>query len=325
MKDVARVTGGDPSARPERIALSIALVPLLAGYLVIDAAVVEDVHFLLLRTAGGLRWNGSKPAGLSLTEPMNLALRRLELRGATITLDDRSVGPAVRWQLRGVEATAVVEALDSPVRLELVGEVTTGGRIVAGGNFTVGGDIDVELAFESFAIAAAKPYFESNSKVQGVLAGSIRARGNSANPKLELDATLRDARLQLGDIALRGIVKVDVSVDDAWGAPHGRIELDATRAELAYAQFFTKPAGTAATVVGIITADSDGSPVIEAWKFVMEDLDGHVRLRFRDRIPLAMAGTPAWKVPDSARSGGRSRESGRPARAPKGRLQSLGE
>jgi hypothetical protein len=254
----------------------------------------------------------------------NIVLRSLLLRNATVTLDDRSVRPPVQWQLRDVEASAVAEILDTAVHLELAGEIATGGLVAASGDFTLGGEIDVELQFESLAIANARPYFASRSKVRGMLTGSVRASGNSADPKFELDATLRDAHLQLGDISLRGVVEVDGTIDDAWSAPHGRIELDATQAELSYAQFFTKPRGTPATVVGIISSNSDGSPAIEAWKFTMEDLDGQVRNPSRDRVPLAAVGVPTRKTPDSARHRSPSSGSEEPARAISARLLALG-
>ncbi len=125
-----------------------------------------------------------------------------------------------------------------------------------------------------------------------------------------MDATLRDARLQLGDIALRGSLDIDATIDDAWSAPHGRVALDATLAELAYAEFFTKPPGTAATVVGLITTSRDGSPAIETWEFVMEDLDGHVRIRFGDRFQFAIGAIPTRADCHSPGGGGHARESG---------------
>ncbi len=276
MKDVVPVAGADSSARPQRIELRIALPPLLVGMVVIDAALVDDAHFFGVRNAGGFRWDGSYAGRGHPADTTNISLRSLLLRNATVTLDDRSVRPPVQWQLRGVEASAVAEILDRAVRLELAGEIATGGRVAASGDFTLGGEIDVELQFESLAIDNAGPYFASRSKIRGMLTGSVRGSGNSADPKFELDATLRDAHLQLGDISLRGVLEVDGTIDDAWSAPHGRIELDATQAEVSYAQFFTKPRGTPATVVGIIRSNSDGSPAIEAWKFTMEDLEGQV-------------------------------------------------
>ncbi len=323
MIDVAPVAASDRSARPERIELTLALPPLLAGVVVIDLAVVEDARLSLVRTPGGVQWAGSSSAQRGSADPMPIALRRLELRNTTIALEDRSVSPSVRWQLENVEATAIAEALDSPVRLEFAGDVVSGGRVTAEGDFNLGGDIDVGLEFESLAIAAAGPYFESNSSLQGALTGSIRVRGTTATPRLELDATLRDARLRLGDIKLRGDLEVEAIVDDAWAAPRGKIELDATQAELSYAQFFTKPPGTAASVVGIIRADKDGAAAIEAWKFVMEDLDGQVRVRFGDRFPLAMGATPAGERPDAARGRGRTGEPETPAGVPKARLRAL--
>ncbi len=304
MKNATLGAGDEPSGQAERIELTIALSPLLVGIVMIDAAVVEGARLRLVRTTSGVRLDGEPPARFHPAAQTNVALRRLALRSATITLDDRSVGPAVRWQLQDVEATAVAEALDSGVRLELAGEVATGGQIVASGNVGLGGELDFELEFESLAIAAARPYFESNSKVRGVLTGSIRARGTGANPELVMNATLRDAHLQLGDISLRGALEVDATIDDVWGAPHGEVAIDATRAELAYAEFFTKPPGTAATVVGLITSNRAGGLAIEAWKFVMEDLDGQVRIRFGDRIQLAMGEIPARGDSNAARGDG---------------------
>jgi hypothetical protein len=324
MTDTTPAAGGDPSARPQRIELSIALPPLLAGVVLIDAAVVEDAQLVLLRTASGFQWDGSNFAHRDPSHPMKIALRHLALRNTAIAIDDRSVRPSVRWQLRDVEATVVAESLDSPVRLALTGEVASGGRIVAGGSFSLAGDVDLQLEFAALAIAVARPYFESNSEVSGALTGSIRVRGSMENPTLELDATLRDARLQLGDISLRGILEVDARVDDARSAPRGKIELDATRAEVSYAQFFTKPPGTAATVVGIVSADRDGSPAIKAWKFSMKDLDGHVRIRFADRLRLAIAAIPAGKRARPARRGGPASESAWPDEVPPRRLQALG-
>jgi uncharacterized protein involved in outer membrane biogenesis len=297
MKDATLGAAGEPWARAERIELSIAWSPLLVGIALVDEAVVEGARLLLVRTAGGVQLDRSNAERLRSAPQMNWVLRRLELRSATIALDDRSVGPPVRWQLREIEATAVAEALDLPVRLKLAGEVATGGQIVASGSFSLAGDVDFELKFESVAIAAARPYFESDAEVSGALTGSIWARGSSANWKLEMDATIRDARLQLGDIALRGLLDVDATIDNAGSAPHGRVALDATSAELAYGEFFTKPPGTAASVVGLITTNSDGITAIERWQFVMEDLDGHVRAHFGDRVQFAIDAIPPRRTP----------------------------
>ena len=99
------------------------------------------------------------------------------------------------------------------------------------------------------------------------------ATGTVASPTVEVDATFRKARFQLGEIALFGVLQVAASIDDAWKAPRGRIDLDATQAELSYAKFFTKPVGTAASVTGNLSRNPDGSFSIDAWKFVMKDLD----------------------------------------------------
>ncbi len=57
----------------------------------------------------------------------------------------------------------------------------------------------------------------------------------------------------------------------------GRVEIDATAAELRYAQFFTKPPETPARVTGRLVERADGSLEIDAWEFAMQDLDAQIQ------------------------------------------------
>jgi len=146
------------------------------------------------------------------------------------------------------------------------------------------------MELDSVSIATASPYFAADAAVAGWLTGSIRVIGQTDQPAIALTATLREADLQLGNIALRGTLEVDATVRDVLAAPNGRVELDATEAELGYAEFFTKPPGTPARVVGRVTAGAGGALSIDAWEFVMKDLDGHVRAGAGDQSRLASRG-----------------------------------
>jgi uncharacterized protein involved in outer membrane biogenesis len=294
-----------PLARAERIKLTPALASLLAGVLLIDSATVEGATIRLVRNrsqiafadAGSVETN--EAVAINRDARPDLALRGVSLSGAVITLEDRTVDPALVWMLRGVDASAFAEAVGSPIRIDLAGEIAPAGRLAGDGVVALDGELELEFEFESVAIATARPYFAADGDVGGLLTGSIRVSGNIESPAIELTATLREANLQLGEIALRGNLEVDASIRNVLDAPKGLVELDATEAELGYAGFFTKAPGTPARVVGKVTTGGGGSLAIDVWEFVMRDLDGQVRVGADNRFPLAHRrpelGVGLWK------------------------------
>jgi len=296
---------GDPSlpvASAERIELKPALAPMLAGLFVIDSAIVEGASIHLVRTPGEIALANAQIASTQRTARSDLAVRGLSLSGATITLDDRSIDPAAVWTLRDVTARVVAEALGSKVRFDLAGVLSPKGRLVGKGELAADGALQFEIGFDALSIDAARPYFAAGSDVEGSLTGSLRVAGTIDRPTIELDATLRDARLRLGEIALRGTLDVEARIRDLRGAAQGVVELDATHAELGYAGVFTKAPGTPARVIGEVTTGAAGSLAIEAWKFVMQDLDGHVRAEPRDRFRVADRTRRAQPEPRAGRS-----------------------
>lgn len=273
-------------ARAERVELELAALPLLAGIVSIDSAVGEDVRLRLIRTAHGIGFGerdrpGRDAAGTrertesdSAREESRFGLRTLVLRGA-IELEDRTVSPPLIWALRDVEAVAHVTAAEVPISVELRGELASGGRVRAHGEVDWRREIALEVEVDSLALAAAAPYFESGSVVHGLASGSLLVKGAPMHPSIEAHFGLQEARLQLGEIRLRGEVAVDAWIEDALRAPSGRVVLDVTRAQLQYAGFFTKPPGTPASVRARIEREG-GASMLSGWKFVMEDLDGRL-------------------------------------------------
>lgn len=272
-----------PLATAERIQLTPALAPLLAGVLLIDRAIVEGAKIRLVRNRSGIAFADATPGERGRTAEANraarsdLALRGLLLLRAEFTLEDRCVDPPLLWTLRDAEVSASAEALGSPVHLDFDGRLATGGRMVGNGEVAADAELELVATIEAVEIATARPYFTADSSVGGLLTGSIRVTGRVESPAIELTATLRAARLQLGDIALRGTLEVAAQIRDAVAAPNGLVELDATQAEVGYAGFFTKAPGTPARVIGQVTTGAGGSASIDTWEFVMQDLDGHAR------------------------------------------------
>lgn len=294
-----------PVASAERIELKPALAPLLAGVFVIDSAIVEGAIVHLVRTPREIALANAQIGSAARAARSDLAVRVLSLSGATITLEDRSIEPAAVWTLRDVTASVVAEVFGSQVRLELAGALPPTGRLVGKGEVAADGALQIELGFDALSIVAARPYFAAGSEVEGSLTGSLRVDGSIDRPAIELEATLRDARLRLGDIALRGNLDVEARIRDLRGAAQGIVELDATEAELGYAGVFTKAPGTSARVIGEVSTDPRGSLAIEAWRFVMQDLDGHVRAEPRDHFRLADRGPRV--EPEAQPSGSRIR------------------
>jgi hypothetical protein len=260
----------DPFARAERIELVLAVTPLLAGAVLVDSALVVGAQLEVVRTGRGFQFPKPTPRE---SQPNNIYVRDVELRDAAVIIVDRSVVPPLFWRLRDVRAHVFGETLHSPVRVELSGALASGGQLGVRGTWTLAGEIDLELKFDDLAIDTAEPYFEPRSPVEGLLTGSIRATGTLESLSVAVDATCQGARFQLGKVALDGPLEVAARIDDAWAAPHGQIDLDATQAKLTYDDFFAKPPGTAARVTGTLSHDPDGWLTIEAWKFVMKDLD----------------------------------------------------
>ena len=273
-----------PLGRADRVELTPALAPLLVGVILIDSASVDGAEIDLVRTSSEIAFADATPIETNKTTQANrvarsdLAVRGLSLSGAKIRLEDRTVDPPLLWTLEKVRAGVFAEAPGAPIRFDLDAELAPGSRLTGNGCVAADGELESEFAFEAVNIATASPYFSADSGVAGWLTGSIRVNGRFDRPAIELTATLRDADLRLGEIALRGTLEIDATVRDVLGAPNGLVELDATAAELGYAGFFSKAPGTPARVVGRVTTDAGGSLAIDAWEFVMQDLDEQVRV-----------------------------------------------
>jgi len=279
-----------PLVRAERIRLTPAIAPMLVGAFVIDSATLEGATIHLVRAPEEITSADAEIAAVDRAARSDLAVRGVSMSGATITLEDRSVAPPAVWTLRDVSARAVAEALGSPIRFDLAGTSSPTGRVVGKGEAAADGALQLEFGFEAVSIRAATPYFAAGSDVDGSLTGSLHVDGSVDRPAIALEATLRESRLRLGEIALRGTLHVDATIRDLRGAPHGVVEIDATEAELGYAGAFTKAPGIPARVVGQVTAGKAGTLAIESWKFEMHDLDGQVRLG--PRLRRALAGRP---------------------------------
>jgi len=209
--------------------------------------------------------------GLREHAAMRFAVRSLFIPDALLVLEDHTVSPTLRWELRNSNLQLQLDALESRHRFAIAGEIATGGRVVAEGSMKLGGELEAVVRLESVSIAPAGSYFASGAKTEGILSGTITATGTH----VEFDFDLSGGRLTLGEIALRGPLRISGQIDQH-KRPQGRVELDATAAELRFGDFFTKPPGTRGLVRGQVTTDADGALTIDAWRFEMDDFEGRV-------------------------------------------------
>jgi hypothetical protein len=310
----ASVAGATPEAEAlleaRQIALRVALMPLLARAVVIDSLVVEGARIRLVRTTEGLELpvpagggadgkeprvaekpSAGDPAPADEVEegsPVAIALREVALRDASVVLEDRSVEPAVTWELRDIDVTARGESLDAPIDLDASFALGSGGSIEARGTATLAGDLDVTIELTDLALAPARPYLGESAIVEGRLGGTVSVKGPAADPDLvAIELSLSDALLTLDDITLRGPVAMRADVGTAVTLPTGRFELDASDAELRYGEVFTKPPGTRASVSGRIVSADDGTLGIEDVELAIKNLDATAKVS---------AGTPVRVV-----------------------------
>jgi hypothetical protein len=275
--DSPTLGGASTFARADRAVLSVSLVPMLARIVLVDSARVEGAVLYLMRSGEGV---GLMPepeitgSSIALREPaaLRFAVGSLTIPDAVLVFEDRTVSPTLRWELRDSKLQLQMDALESRLHFMIAGEIATGGRVSAEGDVTSSGEVDATVRLEAVSIVHATAYFASGAKVDGALTGTIGAVG----PHVEFDLDLSEGHLTLGEITLRGPLKITGQMDQQKRPPQGQVELDATAAELRFGDFFTKPPGTRGLVRGQVTSDADGALAVDAWKFEMDDFEGRV-------------------------------------------------
>jgi uncharacterized protein involved in outer membrane biogenesis len=99
--------GREPLARFEELEVRFSLLPLVRGRLHLDALLLRGLRLRLVRTGPAelnisdilARFSGGEPR----KEPAYLAVDRLDLRDAAVTLEDRVVAPPHTWAVAGLE------------------------------------------------------------------------------------------------------------------------------------------------------------------------------------------------------------------------------
>jgi len=282
--DSPTLGGVDGFFRADRAVMRISLLPLLARVVLVDSASIEGAVLQIVRSAGGVALMPSPDStAASMSVPgssvapreraaMRFAVRSLHIPDALLVLEDRTVSPPIRWELRNSQLQLQMKLLELRPSFTISGEFSTGGHVVAEGEVTASGEVDASVRLEEVSIAPGRSYFASGTEVDGALSGTIDTSGS----RVEFELALKEGRLTLGQISLRGLLAITGKIDRQTFPSHGQVEVDATAAELRFGEFFTKPPGTRGLVRGLVTSDAEGALTIDAWKFEMDDFDGRV-------------------------------------------------
>jgi len=310
-----RISGATPSdealLEAEAVSLRVALLPLLARAVVIDSLVVEGATLRIERGRDGIvlpeppraepaESGGSATEGASDGEgsagqepAIDLGVRSVQLRDATLILSDRSVRPPVRWELGDLDATAEGHSLDAPIDLELRGALASGGTLKTQGSVTTEGALDLEISLEAVEVSPLASYVEGDVEMEGPLSGDVTLRGPAADLE-RLTASLRSSglRFRSGDASLAGEVAVTADIAAPSRAAAGSFEVDATAALLKLDAGFSKPVGTPARVTGRIAQGSGGGLAIEDLRLVIRNFEATGRLSSLDPVRLELAAPP---------------------------------
>lgn len=301
---------GDGSALAvARADLRVALLPLLGGAVVVDRVAIEGGVLRAVRTAEGVRWPwqraGAAPApGAAPTarggaeasrgdrggRGFDLAVRRLDLSGTTLTLEDRTLEPPVELAFVDVEARARARGTDA---LAFTGSarVGEGGGLHGEGEVDGAGALDARIALQRLPAATFAPYLGRKARLGGALDGRLALRGPARAPDAaDLELQVGDAAFEIGDAAIQGPISLKAELRGALARPAGTFALDATGAELVYGGgILRKPPGAAASADGRIATGPDGRIEAREVHVRLKDIGGQGALGIGGGRPFAAA------------------------------------
>jgi uncharacterized protein involved in outer membrane biogenesis len=304
-----------PLAEARRVSLRVALLPLLAGQLLIDGLVIDGATLRLRRSAAGFElprpagkppkaseggppqeWTGAAPAEPVTTaegELLPLAVRKLSLRDTTLILEDVAAQPPVIWELRELRGELRGEWPGEPLDVEASFALASGGSAELKGTATPDGEVDLELELDEVALAPATAYLGDGTQLAGLVSGELEMKGPARSPdRIAARLALRDADVRFDEISLRGPLRVEADLAGGLAAPSGSFDIDATQAELVYGRAFRKPAGTSATVSGRIVSGPGGLLGFDDLKLQVRDLDATAELSSGERMRIDVRASP---------------------------------
>jgi hypothetical protein len=311
--------GAPPLFEADRVALRLALMPLLDRAIVIDRLKIEGARARVVRAPPPVTPAAAESVAAPATpaprgEPVAskpgalFGVRTIDVENGRLSLEDRSVSPPVLLELDDIDAKVRATSSDAPFRFEATLRLESGGAIALQGTATAGGEVDAEATLERVEAKPFTAYLGHGRSIAGLLGGSIHASGPATAPaKVDAKLRLEDAVVALDAVRLSGKLGLSASLASSQGLLGGPFEIDATEADLAYAGAFHKPPGTAATTSGTLQERAGGGFDVEELRVKIKNFEAHGSVHSLPRQELVLAAEPfelaGWEALFPARAG----------------------
>ncbi|NNL86863.1 MAG: DUF748 domain-containing protein, partial [Myxococcales bacterium] len=314
----ARVSGPSAEDSPflegATIDLRLSWLSLLSLSVVVDSLVVEGATLRIVRGEDGLELpipkadptvppEGTPPAPAQETpasaddgEGLDLAVRDVRLRDTRIIFEDRTTEPPVLLEIADLAGQAEGKLLPRRLDFDFSGVLSSGGGLRLRGNAGAGGaaklDLDLtEVQVDPFSVYAPPSVGGMGGKLSGAVSVEQTGSGGDAD-RIAFDLRLEEGDFALDDVAMQGTLLAKGTLLDPTGSPSGDFDIDATRAALRYAEFFSKPAGTPARAKGKLRAGPNGALRIEETRLKVDSLEADVDADIGDSTELKVSAKP---------------------------------
>ncbi|HEU4429962.1 MAG TPA: DUF748 domain-containing protein [Myxococcota bacterium] len=243
---------GEAPLRADRISLSLALLPLLAGRIGVDTVTLEGADLTFARTPNGFEL----PVQIAAAETpeaessVDLTVGEVRVSDSRVALADRIAVPETVWQLEDVAARAS-GSLTGRITFDAEAKLASGGELAASGKLD-DGELGLQVKLAGFALAAAKAYFPEDA-----------AGAGEADFELDLSGPT-----------------------DALAGPLSG-NLDA--AQLDFGDSFRKPAGETLRITGTLALRGDDI-ALEDGSLALRDLETPLAVTMADKTSATLAG-----------------------------------
>jgi hypothetical protein len=201
----------EPVFRAPRATMGVALLPLLKGRVLLDSFHARDAEVWLVR--GGVGWSLlSGPGGqreVAKESPLLLPLR-VELRNASVWIEDSAATPPEIWRFTGVELVGRA----NPARRGL--DLHGSGRLHGGGGLAFSGEVHSDRSYHGrvhlvgAGLASLAPVRSRVARgVLPELTGELEATAElegqlGGEGRLRIELVVSEAEASFGGLRLRG-------------------------------------------------------------------------------------------------------------------------
>ena len=203
-----------PLASAERVALRVALWPLLRRELEVTSLAIDQLALHLVRTADGIALpkpeeapppqQPREPSEPGATGGSTLGIRNISVSDALLVLEDRSAAPATTWRVEQVDLDAHSPSAHEPIEVKGSLEKASGGALDVAGTVSLEAELaslaDASGPFSIDASAARVAYGADFKKPAGT---PLKLRGKLVRDGAGATA-IEDLVFELSNLVARG-------------------------------------------------------------------------------------------------------------------------